>query len=376
MSPPEPARRLRAGRLEPRAAFPPSGGGVRSRVGGRDRRLRGEGRARSGAAAAAASAAGHGAAAGRCRRRSSGRGGEPCASKGFKPFPIRVQIVSATDAERNVVRYGGEIDCSGTWTSPRRRGPAGALLASVIDRGRGGGCKGAGNRVGPVRSRAEQRTRLGYALRGGGVESRGVLSRPSGAGRRKTGRTAELRGDLRHQRLLASDQAARAAEEGARSCASSRPVAYGCSQTSAGNARGIRGALLAPCLRARSRRRTPRRPPSRRAVPMCGRGPTRADVLNQDVAGAVEGGGGPPAALWLNGLVDQRAHRRVRDVARSLVRLSVDGVEQVRVAHAAASSAGAHGVRGRAAARDRRAVLGAGSGERRRSPCAAGRAST
>lgn len=90
-----------------------------------------------------------------------------------EPFPIDVSVESEDDPERNVVRYGGEIACSGTWGYLGDEG-AEILFREVIDRGRGGRCKG----VGTVRlSPTADADRLDYEFRGGGVESEGVLSR-------------------------------------------------------------------------------------------------------------------------------------------------------------------------------------------------------
>jgi hypothetical protein len=92
-----------------------------------------------------------------------------------KPFEIRVSILSATDRDRNIVHYGGEIDCSGTWAY---RGTDGATVRfeELITSGAGDRCKGRGD----VTVTAERGTpgRLGYVFRGGGVESQGVLQRP------------------------------------------------------------------------------------------------------------------------------------------------------------------------------------------------------
>jgi len=90
-----------------------------------------------------------------------------------KPFAIGVRIVSATQASRNVVNYGGEIDCSGTWTYLSTEGSE-VRFRERIDRGGSGECKGAGN----VTVRAlEQPGRLAYEFQGGGVTSRGTLER-------------------------------------------------------------------------------------------------------------------------------------------------------------------------------------------------------
>jgi len=91
--------------------------------------------------------------------------------KGIKPFPIRVAIRSATDPERNIVRYGGEIGCSGTWSYIGADGPQ-VRFRERIDAGAGGKCKGTGT----VTVQPDKRGRLEYRFTGGGIESQGVLS--------------------------------------------------------------------------------------------------------------------------------------------------------------------------------------------------------
>jgi hypothetical protein len=96
--------------------------------------------------------------------------------KGVRPFPVTVRIASATDPQRNVVRYGGQIDCSGRWTYLGVQGTQ-VRFDERIDSGSGGDCKGTGTvTVEAVKGGAP---RLGYEFRGGGVESKGVLRRPS-----------------------------------------------------------------------------------------------------------------------------------------------------------------------------------------------------
>jgi hypothetical protein len=94
--------------------------------------------------------------------------------QGTKPFAIGVRIVSATQASRNVVNYGGQIDCSGTWRYLGAEGPQ-VRFREVIDRGQGGKCKGKGT----VTVKPMQSGRLGYEFQGGGVVSRGTLTRRS-----------------------------------------------------------------------------------------------------------------------------------------------------------------------------------------------------
>jgi hypothetical protein len=94
---------------------------------------------------------------------------------GVKPFAIRVKIVSATDPGRNVVHYGGEIDCSGSWTYLGAEGSE-VRFRELIDRGAGGDCKGSGRAT--VRPLAGDPPRLRYEFHGGGIASQGVLHKP------------------------------------------------------------------------------------------------------------------------------------------------------------------------------------------------------
>ncbi len=96
---------------------------------------------------------------------------------GTRPFPIRVTIESLTDATRNRVRYGGAIDCSGTWRFTGGRG-AEARFIEVIGSGDGGRCKGRGL----VTLTSAPGGRLGYRFQGGGVSSRGTLRRAAPQG--------------------------------------------------------------------------------------------------------------------------------------------------------------------------------------------------
>jgi hypothetical protein len=89
------------------------------------------------------------------------------------PFPIEVTVESQDDPKLNVVHYGGEIDCSGNWSDLDGSGSE-ISFREVIDRGRGGRCKGAGT----VRLETTgDPDRLDYSFSGGGVSSDGVLSR-------------------------------------------------------------------------------------------------------------------------------------------------------------------------------------------------------
>jgi hypothetical protein len=90
--------------------------------------------------------------------------------KGIKPFPIRVTIASATDPQKNPVHYGGQIDCSGTWSYLDTRGPQ-VRFRERIDSGAGGNCKGTGTVAVEPRN-----DKLDYRFAGGGISSSGVLT--------------------------------------------------------------------------------------------------------------------------------------------------------------------------------------------------------
>jgi hypothetical protein len=91
--------------------------------------------------------------------------------KGLKPFQVDATIGNLDEPKQNTVHYTG-IDCSGNWTYEGRDGDA-YTFREVIDRGEGGDCKG----VGTVTLTPAGDERLDYVFRGGGIESRGVLSR-------------------------------------------------------------------------------------------------------------------------------------------------------------------------------------------------------
>jgi hypothetical protein len=90
---------------------------------------------------------------------------------GLKPFRVEADVRSLEPSARNTVSYTG-IDCGGHWTYLGARGPD-YRFREVIDRGRGGKCKG----VGEVTLQRQGHDRLQYTFRGGGVESHGVLAR-------------------------------------------------------------------------------------------------------------------------------------------------------------------------------------------------------
>jgi hypothetical protein len=91
------------------------------------------------------------------------------AQRGLKPFQVRVVIRSRSRPAANRVRYTG-IDCGGNWTWLGRRG-LDLRFREVINRGRGGNCKG----TGVVTLRHVAADRLRYEFRGGGVSSSGFL---------------------------------------------------------------------------------------------------------------------------------------------------------------------------------------------------------
>jgi hypothetical protein len=90
--------------------------------------------------------------------------------KGLKPFRVTARIASLDDPKQNRVSYSG-IDCAGNWTY---LGDGESFrFREVIDRGEGGQCKGTGT----VTVTPTPGGRLIYRFRGGGIESRGVLTR-------------------------------------------------------------------------------------------------------------------------------------------------------------------------------------------------------
>ncbi|MGH2956344.1 MAG: hypothetical protein ACRDL6_05045 [Solirubrobacterales bacterium] len=99
------------------------------------------------------------------------------------PFRVTATIGDLDDPAANTVHYTG-IDCGGNWTF---RGEADAgvqtgdatrvtpvyRFSEVIDRGAGGSCKG----VGTVTLTPTGADTVTYEFRGGGVVSRGTLTR-------------------------------------------------------------------------------------------------------------------------------------------------------------------------------------------------------
>jgi len=103
--------------------------------------------------------------------------------KGLDPFRVTATIRDLDDPAANTVHYTG-IDCGGNWTflSEAEGGVQTGDVTRVtpvyrfrelIDRGAGGSCKGEGI----VTLTPQGDDRLGYRFRGGGIVSRGVLSR-------------------------------------------------------------------------------------------------------------------------------------------------------------------------------------------------------
>jgi hypothetical protein len=92
---------------------------------------------------------------------------------GMPPFLVNAEVGSTTNPKKNTVSYS-EIQCSGNWTY---RGYSGGTyhFRELIDRGKGGSCKGAGD----VTLVPEGADAVRYEFRGGGVVSRGTLNRKS-----------------------------------------------------------------------------------------------------------------------------------------------------------------------------------------------------
>jgi hypothetical protein len=90
-------------------------------------------------------------------------------------FKVRATIGALDDPAENPVSYTG-IDCGGNWTFLGSHDRV-YRFREVIDRGRGGNCKG----VGIVTLITLGEDHLHYEFRGGGVVSEGLLARrPSG----------------------------------------------------------------------------------------------------------------------------------------------------------------------------------------------------
>ena len=92
--------------------------------------------------------------------------------KGMKPFSVEATIASLERFKENVVRYGGELACGGTWEYLGASESA-YRFREVIDRGANSKCKGKGT----VTLTPAADDELDYEFRGGGVVSEGVLSR-------------------------------------------------------------------------------------------------------------------------------------------------------------------------------------------------------
>lgn len=92
--------------------------------------------------------------------------------QGLAPFNVMATIESPAGSSGNTVHYTG-INCSGKWSYLDSSG-SDHRFREVIDRGKGGKCKGVGVVTLATGSSTE---RLGYELRGGGVVSRGTLRR-------------------------------------------------------------------------------------------------------------------------------------------------------------------------------------------------------
>jgi hypothetical protein len=97
--------------------------------------------------------------------------------KGLAPFQVAVRIDPSGTGR---VAYTG-INCGGSWTSKGtlESQPPQYLFEERIGKGAGGTCKG----IGEVKIAPRGET-LGYVFSGGGVTSRGLLSRTDAAGLR------------------------------------------------------------------------------------------------------------------------------------------------------------------------------------------------
>jgi len=99
--------------------------------------------------------------------------------QGVKPFPVQATIVSLERFKDNEVRYGGAIDCSGTWEYLGATETA-YRFHEVISSGRNAKCKGQGTvSLTPLTGDS-----VAYEFRGANVVSQGDLQRISPA---KTG---------------------------------------------------------------------------------------------------------------------------------------------------------------------------------------------
>jgi hypothetical protein len=91
--------------------------------------------------------------------------------KGMAPFTVTATIRGLGSSAHNTVRYSG-LDCRGRWRYLGRSGRA-YRFRETITAGRSKACKG----VGRVTLTPRSDGKLGYVFRGGGVVSRGTLSR-------------------------------------------------------------------------------------------------------------------------------------------------------------------------------------------------------
>ncbi|MBA2507080.1 MAG: hypothetical protein H0V29_14245 [Thermoleophilaceae bacterium] len=86
------------------------------------------------------------------------------------PFTVRATIRDLEADPAGAVRYSG-LDCRGEWTYLGKRGEA-FRFREVIDSGRSEKCKGRGEVV-----LTPDVEKLDYVFTGGGVESRGTITR-------------------------------------------------------------------------------------------------------------------------------------------------------------------------------------------------------
>jgi hypothetical protein len=90
---------------------------------------------------------------------------------GFAPFTVTATIHGLTGNARNTVHYSG-LDCRGSWRFLGRDGTA-YRFRETITAGKSASCKGTGT----VTLRPVAGGRLAYVFHGGGIVSRGTLTR-------------------------------------------------------------------------------------------------------------------------------------------------------------------------------------------------------
>jgi hypothetical protein len=100
--------------------------------------------------------------------------------RGLEPFEVAVRIDPGGPTH---VAYTG-IDCGGHWVFrlAGESAPPTFVIDELITEGAGQKCKGSGTVTLRPRSKQEPYTELNYGFDGGGVSSRGVLSKTDAAG--------------------------------------------------------------------------------------------------------------------------------------------------------------------------------------------------